>query len=111
MNLSAIFTAAHATARTATTGTYRMRFAAGLKVAYAATKAPAAPVEVVFAVPYSKADMPCSYKQYDYLYSFDNVVSMAGLNGTQFQKRVPVYMASAAIAAAQAGQTVRFVLA
>lgn len=41
MTASAIFTAAHATARTLTAGTYRTRFAAGLKAAYAAAKAPA----------------------------------------------------------------------
>lgn len=46
MNLSTIFTAAHTTARTATTGTYRARFAAGLVAAYAAAKVPACRFEV-----------------------------------------------------------------
>lgn len=112
MNASQLFTAAHAAAKTmkAKWMTYREKFAAQLKCAWA--KAKAAAEEVVITVGYSAIGFgSASYKQFDYLYSFDNVTSMAGLNSTQFCKRVSAADASRAIDAAKAGKTVRFALA
>ncbi|MBX0290943.1 hypothetical protein K3G63_10865 [Hymenobacter sp. HSC-4F20] len=111
MNTSAIMTAAHAAARTmnAKWMSYKEKFACQLKRAWAAAKAAA--VEVVIEVGYSAVAFAASYKQFDYLYSFDNVTSLAGLNSTQFCKRVSSADASRAITAAKAGQSVRFILA
>jgi hypothetical protein len=110
---AAFLVAAHAAAKANTaTLSYRQRLSIAMKAAYAAAKAPKVEEQVVFiTVGYGKASMPASYKQYDYLMDLANCLGLAGLNSTQFCKRVNSFEASEAIGLAKAGRKVEFVLA
>lgn len=104
MNLAAIFTAAHTTARTLTAGTYRARFAQGLRAAYAAAKAPK-----LLEIQVAYAGGNAVYGQYNTLLALGAQGLGLQLNASQFQKRVNYFVADEAIAALRAGQQVRFV--
>lgn len=88
---------------------YRSKFAKALKYIYQMIKkaieelnAPQIDFELCA---YGKASINSTYKQYNYLCSFDNV--SVEISSSQFQKRIEMTDASEAIQRAIAGQVVR----
>jgi hypothetical protein len=110
MNTSALFTAAHTAAKKIVDAamTYRQKFAAALRAAYAQAKQPAK--EIVEVLVGSFAHVSATYKQLDYLLDLGNVLNWCDLPRNQFLKRVSQSAASEAISAVLAGKQVRFVL-